>query len=104
MGGAPAVGEPVPTRGVARVRGDCRGRCRGDILGNCSYSRTGNGGRDGGGVPWLGGQLIIIRIGFVLYYHQLAVCGISVLSSCLGVSFKFVSRRNGGKDREREEN
>ena len=85
------------------MRGDHRGRCWGDILGNCSYSRTDSGGRDGGGVPWLGGQLTIIRIGFVLYYHQLAVeyqcfCLVLVhsLSSLVG--------EMEGKDREREEN
>ena len=69
MGGDPATGESIPARGVAGVRGDRRGRFGGDILHDCSYSRAGSGGRDGGGVGVHGGVPIIIALVCLVLYH-----------------------------------
>ena len=57
MGGDPTASEPVPTRGVAGVRGGRRGRGWGDILSNRSYSRAGSRGCDGGGIELYSGVL-----------------------------------------------
>ena len=48
MGGDPTSGESVTARRAAGTRGDRRGRGWGSILSDCSYSRAGRGGCDGG--------------------------------------------------------
>ena len=68
MGGDPEASEPVSVRGVAGARGDRRGHCRGDILGNCSYSRAGGRGCDGDRVRVFN-QLTIAHFEFLLYYY-----------------------------------
>ena len=96
MGGDPAEGESVPVRGVTGVRGGRRGRCGGSILCHCSYSRSGRGGRDGGGVGFHDGAPIITVA------RVLCLCTITIGRSntvfclCLGCVPKFVNRQNGG--------
>ena len=96
MGGDPASSESVSARGVAGVRGGSRGRCRGDLLGNCSYSRTGGRGCDGGGVGVHGGVLRqLITVSRVCCVPSIiGRTNASVLSRLRCIP-KFVNRRNG---------
>ena len=95
MGGDPAASEPDPVRRVAGARGGHRGRFWGDILSNCSYSRPGSGGRDGGGVQFHNGvPIIVARICLVFCVPLHRRTNDSVLS-CLWCIPKFVDRRNG---------
>ena len=104
MGRDPATSESVSAGGATGARGGRRGRCWGSILSNCSYSHAGGRGRDGGGVfGGVLGQLIIARIGFVLYYHQSAV-RITVFCLVLGAFLSSLVGEMDGKEREREEN
>ena len=104
MGGDPATSEPVPVRGVASARGDRRGRFGGDILRNCSYSRAGSPGCNGGGVfGGVPGQLITVsRVRFcvpLLFGRtNVSVCLVSVFS------LSSLAGEIDGKEREREEN
>ena len=99
------MSESISARGAAGARGGSRGRCWGDILGDCSYSCTGRGGRDGGGVDFHDGvPVIIARVLFLMYhYHRpykynvfcvfVLVCSLSLLTDGME-----------SKEREREEN
>ena len=105
MGGAPVTSKPVSARGVAGARGDRRGRHWGDILGDCSYSRAGSRGCDGGGVRvhgWVLGQLIAVVCNFVVPL-SIGRTNNSV-SSCLGAFLSSLIGKMEGKEREHEEN
>ena len=104
MGGDAATSESVPARRVAGSRGDRRGRCRGDILSNCSYSRAGSRGRNGGGVfDGVPEQLItVVSCGLCTIINWLF--GMTVFVFVFGVFLNSLIGEMEGKEREREEN
>ena len=103
MGGDPEGSRSVSTR-VAGARGGRRGRCWGDILSNCSYSRTGRGGLDGGGVGIHGGVPIIIARVFVLSVPLLSAVQIPVFCLVLVCPLSSLTDGMERKENEHEEN
>ena len=88
------------------MRGDRRGRCWGDILGNCSYSRTSGRGRDGGGVGVHAGVLRqLITVPYVRFLVPLqSAVRITVFCLVFGAFLSSLVGEMDGKEREREEN
>ena len=104
MGGDPAEGEPIPARGVTGARGGRRGRCGGSILCHCSYSRTGRGGCDGGGVGFHDGAPIITVARVHVCVPLLSAIHIQCFVLSLVCFLSLLIGEMDGKEREREEN
>ena len=106
MGGDPTSGESVTARRAAGVRGDRRGRCWGSILSDCSYSRAGRGGCDGG-VGIHGGGVRLLNNSTTcscLLYHYYRPYELQCLVSFSGCSLSSLVDGMEGKEHEREEN